>query len=285
MEHPRLSQILKKLLPLVGLLVAVSAGCTNSVCETNNDCPVGNVCVSGGACAKGCTADTECPQGNICDLTSSLCKTGCRSSSDCANGQVCAHNLCFDVSSPAQSMDGGLDDGGALTCSCLQSPRGCLKDINPNSTTVGTLVCEPSTPARAALLFFGNVDCSHCQNIIANLLVIQSQLRGEGLDPLLVFVQLKTFTYSPDHVKATFPTHTGPVLQDTDSDDVWGAYGADWYQVKIIDSHGCLSAFFAPPDTEYLMSGGQLKAPGEQLKDAWRASMGSDCHALSDAAL
>jgi hypothetical protein len=264
------------------LAIAVSAGCAKSVCETKNDCPVGNVC-SSGACIKSCTANTDCPEGKFCDLSVGLCKTGCRSDSDCASGSVCAQNNCFAVSSPAPAMDGGSDDGGTLACSCLQAPHACLKDINPSSTTAGTLVCEPSTPPRAALLFFGNVGCSHCQSIVANLLVIQSQLQSEGLDPLLVFVQLKTFTYTPDQVKTTFPTHTGPVLQDTNGDDAWGAYGADWYQVKLIDSHGCLSAFFAPADTENLMSGGQLQAAGQRLKDAWRAALGSDCHATFDA--
>jgi hypothetical protein len=275
-------QILGKLLPMLGLFLVASPGCTKSVCETKNDCPVGNMC-SNGACIKPCTADTDCPSGKFCDRPTGLCAAGCRSSSDCVNGDVCAQNQCWTVTNPAQSADGGDDDGGASVCSCLQAPRACLDDINPASTTAGMLVCEPSAPPRATALFFGNVACSHCQAILGNLLLIEAQLRGEGFDPMLVFVQLKDWTYTGDEVTSTFPTHRGLVLQDTASEDMWGRYGANWYDVKIIDSHGCLSAFFASDDTQNLMSGGQLQAPGKLVKDAWRAAMGTECLALPDA--
>ena len=276
-----LRQTLERTLLLVGLFVVASPSCVRSVCETKDDCPVGNVC-SSGACVKPCTADTDCPYGRFCDTTG-LCATGCRSSADCANGEVCEQNQCWSVTSPAQSADGGQGDGGAPACSCLAAPRACLYDINPASTTVGTLVCEPSDPPRGTVLFYGNIGCSHCQTIFGNLLLIESQLQSEGFDPMLVFVQLKTWTYTGEQVTSTFPTHRGPVLQDTDSEDMWGMYGADWYDVKIIDSHGCLSAFFTSPDTENLLSGGEVQGPGTLLKDAWRAAMGSECHTMPDA--
>jgi hypothetical protein len=277
-----LRQILEKLLPILGLFLVASPGCIKSVCETKNDCPVGDLC-SSGACIKPCVADTDCPYGRFCDRPTGLCATGCRSSSDCVNEGVCVQNQCWTMTSPAQSADGGQGDGSASACSCLQAPRACLDDINPTSTTVETLVCEPSAPPRATLLFFGNIGCSHCQNIFGNLLLIESQLRSEGFDPVLVFVQLKTYSYTADEVRSTFPTHTGPVLQDTASEDMWGIYGADWYDVKIIDSHGCLSAFFASPDTENLISGDRLQTTGRLLTEAWSRAMGSECLALPDA--
>jgi hypothetical protein len=272
-----------RLLSMLGLSLVASLGCIRSVCETKNDCPVGNVC-SNGACIEPCTADTDCPDGKFCDQPSGLCLQGCRSSFDCGNGAVCVDNQCWTVSSPVPSVDGGLDDGGAAACTCLQAPRACLDDINPASTTAGTTVCEPGAPARATVLFFGNIGCSHCQHIFGDLLLIESELRSEGFDPVLVFVQLKTWTYSGDQVTSQFPTHRGPVLQDTDSEDMWGSYGADWYEVKIIDSQGCLSAFFASDVTQGLVSSGQLQASGELLKDAWRAAMGTECHGMPDAA-
>ena len=282
-----LKQILRNLLPMLGLFLVPSPGCTQSVCETKNDCPAGDLC-SSGACIGPCTADTECPAGKFCDRPTGLCATGCRSSSDCVNGGVCVQNQCFTMTSPAQPADGGLDDSGAPACSCLQAPRACRNDINPSSTTAGTLVCEPCAPPRATLLFFGNVGCSHCQVIFGNLLLIESQLRSEGFDPVLVFAQLSDFTYTGDQVTSTFPTHTGPVLQDladadAASENIWTIYGADWYEVKIIDSHGCLSAFFGPGDTQNLISGGQLQASGKLVTEAWRAAMGSECHTLPDA--
>jgi hypothetical protein len=133
------------------------------------------------------------------------------------------------------------------------------------------------------VLFFGNIGCSHCWTIFGDLLFIESQLRGEGFDPVLVFVQLKSFTYAGDQVTSTFPTHRGPVLQDTASEDMWGIYGADWYDVKIIDPSGCLSAFFASDVTQSLISGDQLLASGMLLKDAWRAAMGTGCPVRPDA--
>lgn len=272
------------LLPMSSLMLVAAAGCIKSVCETKNDCPVGNLC-SGGACIEPCTADTDCANGRFCDRPSGLCARGCRSSADCSNGGVCVQNQCWTTTSPVEAVDSGQGDGGAPACSCLQAPRACLDDINPASSTAGTMVCEPPASPRGTALFFGNVGCSHCQSIFGNLLVIESELRREGLDPTLVFVQLKTFGYSGDEVAATFPTHTGPLLQDTDREDMWAIYGADWYDVKIIDSHGCLSAFFSSDDTHYLISGGQLLASGKLVKDAWRSAMGSECHAMADAGL
>jgi hypothetical protein len=273
-------QILAKLLPMLGLLLLPPPGCIKPVCETKNDCPTGSVC-SGGACIKACTADPDCPSGKYCDQSSGLCATGCRSSADCANGDVCVQNQCWTLTSSVPSADGGQDD--TAVCSCLAAPHACLEDINPASSTAGTSVCEPSAPPRATVLFFGNVGCGHCQGIFGNLLTIESQLRSEGLDPRLAFVQLKTFTFTGDEVSTTFPTHRGPVLQDTDGEDMWGLYGADWYDVKIIDSQGCLSAFFAWPDTGNLISDGELQEPGQRLKDAWRAAMGTECHPMPDA--
>jgi len=276
---------------ILPMLVA-SLACTKSVCETKNDCPVGNLC-SNGACIKACTADTDCPNGKFCDQPTGLCQMGCRSSSDCVNGDECVKNQCRPTTSPAPSADGGLadggpadagqGDGGAPACSCQQAPPACLYDINPASTTAGTLVCEPSASPQATVLFFGNVGCSHCQNIFGNLLLIESQLRSEGFAPMLAFVQLKDYSYTGDQVTSTFPTHKGPVLQDTAGEDMWGSYGANWYDVKIIDSRGCLSAFFAEPDTQNLISDGEIQAPGKLLKDAWRAAMETECHAPPDA--
>jgi hypothetical protein len=279
-----LRPILARLVPMLGLFFLASPACTKSVCETKNDCPVGNLC-SNGACIKACTADTDCPSGKFCDRPTGLCQMGCRDSSDCANGDACVKNQCRTPASPVPSADGGLDDGSAPACLCLQAPPACLYDINPASTTAGTLACEPGAPPRATALFFGNVGCSHCQTIFGNLLLIESQLRSEGFDPILVFVQLKDWTYTGDQVISTFPTHRGPVLQDTASEDMWGTYGANWYDVKLIDSHGCLSAFFASTETQGLISDGELRSPGRLLKDAWRAAMGRECHAAPDAGL
>jgi hypothetical protein len=277
-----LRRFLASFLPALGLFLVGFPGCIRSVCETKNDCPVGNLC-SSGVCIAPCTADPDCPGGKFCDQATGLCATGCRSNSDCANGAVCAQNQCWAISTPAEPADGGQSGDGASSCSCLQAPRACLKDINPASATAEMLVCEPSSPPRATALFFGNLGCSHCQAIFDNLLFIESRLHNEGLDPLLVFVQLKTYSYTGEEVSATFPTHTGPVLQDTSGDDMWGSYGADWYDVKIIDAHGCLSAFFTETDTQRLASGGQLQPSGKLLEDAWRAAMGAECPAMLDA--
>jgi hypothetical protein len=307
-----LRQILGRLALVLGLVFAASPGCTKSVCETTSDCPVGNFC-SGGTCVKACVADTDCPSGKFCDKPTGLCQLGCRSSSDCVNGEECVKNQCRPTTGPAPSTDGGsaggglddggfddgglpgggldgglpgggLDGGGAPVCSCLPAPFACLYDINPASPTTGKLVCEPSVPPRPTVLFFGNLGCSHCQSIFRNLLLIESQLWSEGLGPMLAFVQLKDYTYTAGEVTSILPTHTGPVLQDTGSEDMWGVYDADWYQVKVIDSRGCLSALFSSDDTMNLVGADQeLQAAGQRLKDAWRAAMGTECHLLPDA--
>jgi hypothetical protein len=274
--------MLRPILPTVALFLVALPACTKSVCETDPDCPVDDVC-SSGACIPACKADTDCPDGKFCETTNGHCQPGCRSSSECANGGECIKHQCWTTTSAA--VDGGLDGGGPPACTCLQAPAACLYDINPASGTAGKLVCEPNVPPRASLLFFGNIGCSHCQGIFGNLLVIGAQLRSEGLDPTLVFVQLKDWTYTGAEVTSTFATHNGPVLQDTASEDLWRVYGADWYDVRIIDSRGCLSAFFASGDTQNLMGDGELRESGKLLKDAWRSAMGTECHAPPDAGL
>jgi hypothetical protein len=262
-------RILGRLLLTCGMFLVAFPGCTKSVCETKNDCPADSRC-NGGVCVKGCSADTECPDGRFCDMQTGLCQAGCRTSADCPNEEECVKNQCRPKT-------------GACTCS--QAPAACLYDINPASTTAGKLVCEPGAPPRPALLFFGNLGCSHCQSIFGNLLVIESQLQSEGYDPTLVFVQLMDFTYTGEEVASTFPTHQGPVLQDTSSENMWSTYAAHWYDVRIIDTRGCLSAIFVDPDTQNLLSNGELQATGSLVKDAWRSAMGSECHAPIDAGL
>jgi hypothetical protein len=274
-------RILARLLLTYGVLLVASAGCTKSVCETKNDCPAGAMC-SAGACVQGCSADTECPDKTFCDKQTGLCQTGCRGDADCADGNECVRNQCRPRTS---STDGGAVEDGAGACTCSQAPVACLYDINPASATVGKLVCEPSSPPRPTLLFFGNVGCSHCQSIFGSLLTIESQLQSEGYDPTLVFVQLMDWTYTPEEVASTFPTHKGPVLQDTSSENLWKTYAAEWYDVKIIDAHGCLSAIFGDPDTQNLQFNGELYSVGKLVKEAWRSAMDGACHAPIDAGL
>jgi hypothetical protein len=300
------SKILRKLSPMLGLSLVMLSGCIKSVCESNSDCPSDKRCdKTTNRCAPACATDGDCLAGNFCNLATNLCVAGCRSSSECPSENACVNHECWSVNSSTPQTDGGPKDvgpadggtedggtvngapdaGGPLACSCLRAPHACLVDINPASSTAGTSVCEPSDPPRATLLFFGNVGCSHCQSILGQLLEIQSQLRKEGFDPTMAFVQLKTYDYTAktDIVASTFPEHQGPVLQDTDSGNMWDAYKADWYEVKIIDTHGCLSAFFASPETMSMISGGRLLTSGTQVKEAWISAMGNECHALVDA--
>jgi hypothetical protein len=289
-------RILGRLLLTYGMFLVASPGCTKSVCETKNDCPAGSMC-SAGACVEGCSADTECPEGRFCDKQMGLCQLGCRSNLDCANEDECVRNQCRPKTGPSPSTDAGATDAGPGphaepgpdtgpgACICSQAPAACLYDINPASKTEGKLVCEPGAPPRPALLFFGNVGCSHCQSIFGSLLTIESQLQSEGYDPTLVFVQLMDWTYTGEEVASTFPTHKGPVLQDTSSENLWSTYAAEWYDVKIIDTHGCLSAIFGDPDTQNLQFNGELYTVGKLVKEAWRSAMDGACHPPIDAGL
>lgn len=308
-----LSEILRKLTPMLGLSLVLASGCIKSVCENDSDCPSGKFCDRSGAnicqpgcryntecltgyvcdtrgekraCVRACSNDGDCPAGKFCDKGTTLCEPGCRSDADCPSDNTCVKNKCWPVISSLPQADAGSeDDAGTLVCSCLRAPRACLVDINPSSSTSGATVCEPSDPPRATAMFFGNVGCSHCQNIFSQLLEIESQLRSEGLDATLAFVQLNTWDYTGEQVTSTFPTHRGPVLQDTTSTNLWEVYGADWYEVKIIDTHGCLSAFFAPAETMNLISSGHLTTAGTRMKEAWRSAMSSECHVLPDASV
>jgi hypothetical protein len=284
-----------------------SGGTCIKACAADTDCPNGKFCDKPtGLCQMGCRSSSDCTSGEEC------IKNQCRPTSSPdpspdgrpAGGGIEDGGLDDGGLDDGGIEDGGLDDGGiedggiddgglpsgvpdsagAPVCSCLPAPFACLYDINPASPTTGKLVCEPGVPPRATVLFFGNLGCSHCQGIFRNLLLIESQLRGEGLSTALVFVQLKDYTYTASEVTSILPTHLGPVLQDTSSEDFWKIYNADWYEAKIIDSHGCLAALFYSVDTMDLVGEGQqLRPSGQLLKDAWRSAMGTACHMLPDA--
>lgn len=205
----------------------------------------------------GCLSDRECGTGRCIDLR-------CR-----ALGSSTAPSASpTDAGAPSDAES----SGSPAPCSCPLAPEVCLSDINPASDSFGTKTCIAVGPSPGVVLFFGNVTCSHCQSIFKNLLTISSKLRSDQLEPKLAFVQLKTFAHTPAVVSSTFPQHHGPVLQDTESDDAWSSYAADWYDVIVVDSHGCLGQHYRAEQT-FNLSGNA----GLELEKAWRASLSNEC--------
>jgi hypothetical protein len=109
----------------------VNGSCTVGTCNTNNDCPEGDVCV-GAACVPGCASDEECPGGERCEKTYVCGPAGmgglfstCASDADCASGFYCDAFLCFlgsDITGCVSNYDcsGNTSVCDRLTNSCVE---------------------------------------------------------------------------------------------------------------------------------------------------------------------
>lgn len=143
-----------------GVEDAQDAGVENAVpqadppdCETNADCPEGDVCRSGEcrAVLHGCASSNDCHEGAVCAPGSHVCVEPCREDYDCPEGAVCAHIgvclvPCEEVGETVECPEGtickqnrrtadfpfcGLDDEG-LRC-------------GPGGTCPAGYGCDPET--------------------------------------------------------------------------------------------------------------------------------------------
>ncbi len=67
-------------------------------CETDQDCPEGDVCRSGECRAlfHGCASSADCHEGAVCSTQSGICVETCEEDEDCPERTRCAHiNLCL----------------------------------------------------------------------------------------------------------------------------------------------------------------------------------------------
>ena len=129
---------------LLVLTIFGTAGCIESRCYRDRDCPDGKVCNTGnGACVTpDCLADGDCPAGEICQ--SHACVPGCMGDEDCGIAKICVAGHCV------------LETSSGSGCVCVSAPAVCAKDIHPGSTTFQSEICMGDTAQTAKLLFFGN---------------------------------------------------------------------------------------------------------------------------------
>lgn len=107
----------------VGAFVSLQAGCTDSRCYEDLDCPSGKTCGSSGACGYQCTVDQDCTTGFSCidhQCKPRLDDGGTVSPVVCPEDMVLVANLfCVDryeASRPdATSSSGGRDESRAVS--------------------------------------------------------------------------------------------------------------------------------------------------------------------------
>jgi len=242
----------------LGVLALLGSGCISSRCLRDADCTEGLVCREETfACVEPeCSADSECGRGKVCEKR--FCVEGCVTVADCNPDQVCLDRRCRDV---------------GPECDCPMAPEFCGTDINPSSTTAEARLCVPDSFPDGVALFFGSIGCGHCTAIYDALKPRIAQLRAEGLAPKLIWVQVPTLPATPSDVYARLGAEgTVPVILDTVELGIWPGYAAAWYDVILVDRHGCLLQTFPSLDATQL--NGEV---GDQLVAAWRDAMDEAC--------
>ncbi len=241
--------------------VGMTAACVESACFTQSDCPDGKVCFADGKCrVPDCTSHADCGQKKVCE--SYVCVDGCTKPEECGEGQTCSSNRCVPIDEQ---------------CQCPSAPGFCLKDVNPASASLGTQVCSDALAGKAVVLFFGSIACSHCHTLYNRLLEIRDGLVADGVQPNLLFVNLKTVPLDPGAISSLMPNATLPLLQDTEEVDVWGMFSATWYEVVLIDKNGCLAWHSGD-----LSSGGLEGAAGEAFVQKWKQAEQAECGVVPD---
>ncbi|PIE19847.1 MAG: hypothetical protein CSA66_02050 [Proteobacteria bacterium] len=225
-------------------------------CTLDSECPAGKRCEpSTGLCiAPECTAHGQCGDGLVC--RDHRCEPGCLTDHQCAPGERCVDLRCSPV-------------GG--DCGCSLAPVFCGEDLNPRSDRYGDDICVPAGLRPATTLVFGSVGCSHCKVLLTKVLELRDELGHDGTPPVL-FVQIPAIEATPALVSAGFSAFDVPVVQDTEAMGIAASYGADWYSVAVVDSHGCLDGHWpsvVPNDLD-----GDV---GDELRDAWTTALSGAC--------
>lgn len=251
-----------RILAAVLWLVTVASGCVESACYSHAECPDGKVCFSDGKCrVPDCTATTECGLKQVCE--GFRCVAGCSGPEECDAGFTCSSNRCVPV-----------DDA----CQCPSAPDFCLIDVNPGSPTHSQDICLKDQKGTSVLLLFGSIACSHCHALYSRLLELRETLVGEGLSPTLLFVNLKSVPLDSGAISSQMPQAVLPLVQDTPTEDVWGEYGATWYEVVLIDRNGCLMWHSG----DLLSTGGLEGQAGEAFLQLWRSAEAAQCVTIQD---
>lgn len=250
-----------RIVAVVAWLALMAAGCVESACYSHSDCSDGKVCFSDGKCrVPECTSTPECGAKKVCE--GFKCVDGCTTQDECDDGYVCTSNRCV----PVDTM-----------CQCPSAPGFCLKDVNPGSSSHTQELCLESMKGHSVVLFFGSIACSHCHSIYNRLLELRDGLVADGLTPTLLFVNLKTVPLDSGAISSLMPEAVLPLLQDTDGEDVWGMFSANWYEVVLIDRNGCL--LWHSGD---LSTGGLQGQGGEAFAQLWGDAEKAECTAPTD---
>lgn len=245
----------------IGLLflvpAALAAGCITSRCFRDGDCPGSLVCDENGGCVEPeCRSDGECPAGRVC--TRHACVPGCRGDHECTPPQQCLDRRCVTIGD---------------VCPCPMAPAFCGADLNPRSPTFEQEICVPGSFPDGVGIFFGSARCGHCLSDFDALRARAAELAADGLHPRLLWAQLKTAVVVPTDLEWLLGADvTDPLVHDTDALAIWENYGSTWYELVIVDAHGCLADRF--PSLSASEIAGET---GERIQDAWRRAMDDQC--------
>lgn len=186
----------------------------------------------------------------LAGLTLSGCgddaKPGCNPNQElCTEADASADAVAGECTGPtADAIRTSTSDGSTPDCPSCEGatmPSFTLEDVQPLSCGYGQSYGLDVFEGQTLLVTLLSAGCSFCQEQIGLLEQIQLELSLEGHDVAMVAINLDSQAGRPELLtdRCSFP-----VLQDTESDDVWGMYQGRKDDIYIYGADGTLRSFF-----------------------------------------
>ena len=115
------------------------------------------------------------------------------------------------------------------------APAFSLEDVNPSSSTYGTVVDRTATPGQVTVLYFALASCSRCQGDVDDLGSLV-QTMGAAWDE--VSVRVVALDTAHESLPELADGNDLPILLDTETADVEGRYGAERWYIYLLDRAG-----------------------------------------------
>lgn len=137
------------------------------------------------------------------------------------------------------ASDGSTPD--CPSCEGADIPSFTLEDVQPLSCGYGESYGLDVFEGQTLLVTLLSAGCSFCQQQVGYLEQMQIELSLEGHDVEMVAINLDS---QAERSEMLTDRCSFPVLQDTESDDVWGMYQGRKDDIYIYGADGTLHSFF-----------------------------------------